>query len=548
MPQTVIVDRDGVVRVVDAGPPGPPGFGTRGGDDTPIEMLGVAQSRSLPWTSWTQFGGIPLHAMGVGPYKFTIGFATAPMTMAAISDMGMAPLHLNLDPENKRFGMAAFLLNISGDGSPPSEVVGSRMVVTGYILPSVGGDMEQRELLNVELPVITLSHAPTPDEFNAIVGAVTNAVSLNMELGEFLVGLQVDVKNEDGTPFDHPSWNIGVLRTSIWQGDLDVVPRIDVSSPYTFNGMGLPQVNGLKLVRRGVDIAATFAPQGLFFGHLVVNEETGQFEADGYNTLEAIVEDAEDPEDPSVVALRAGVLRSTNPPNHPQDVVRLSDVDLVRADWRFAAAELVSTGVMNPSDYPLAYVDISEDMTLTYTNEPSPRISFLVVRGVGETPATLTIRGDSQADVTITVAPGEVYHYTVRSTHMGSPTEDPEIAQVEVTGRKIVEAPEAVTPSGQLQYTAAQRSITDDELKLQSFTQAIEANDQVVHVPNPGAGRSSVVQLEVQNTSGSTKTLEFDCPTNHFAPAGGVVGGSTRRFWIVVTGGETEPSVDAVDI
>lgn len=548
MGQTVIVDSDNVVRVIDAGPPGPPGFGVqRGGDTGPIEMLGVSQSRSLPWTSWTQFNGIPLYALSFGPHKFTTAFASVPASLMSYSDQGLAPLHINLDPENKRIAMTAFLVNLTGAAVEAPE--GARIVVTGAILtPEDGSEVEEVVLLDAPVYVLPPDTVgpPSLEDFDAIIASSTYESELALSEGTLLLTLEARIVDEEGAGFTDNRWTLGILRTSIWQGPENIIPRIDVSSPYTFQGMTAPQVNAVKIAMGGSSVATFISPQGMFFGHLKVDPDTGQFVGDGSASFETVVEPGEDPEDASLVTLRATGLRVLRTPSNPNDVVRLIDIDggLPELQPMNSAYQVDTSTQLDGASYSIAYVDMNEDITLSFKNNALNTLMQLIVLG-GSEARTLTLHGYGGLNSETVINPGEVYHFTVLASHVDTP-EDPDIADISFDNRKLVEAPAPAEPLGQTPYQHAQYLVTDDVLRLDSVTQTIVANDQIVHVPNPGSGRWCLTKLNVANYSGSTKTLNLDCDSNHFSPSSGVPDGTEQHMWLIIIGGADGPFVDAV--
>jgi hypothetical protein len=543
MPQSVYIDENNNVRIREAGPVGPAGFGGAV-DDTPVEMLGVAQSRSLPWTGWTQFNGVPLYTYAMDEHRFTIGFSTTEMTLLSYTDQGYGPLLLG-DGVAKNIAMMALLVPLREEVTEIPEAVASARIKVIGVAHSATDGTAMIEL--IDEPIYALSPgegSPSAEMMVEIAESATYETSITLPEGKRIIGLRLMIVNEDGTPFEESTWNVAVVRTSIWEGESGIVPRLDLASPYTLSGLTTPQFNAIKMVRGGEDIVSMITPNGMHWGHFKV-EDAG-FIQDGLADLRAITVEMDEAEgETTKLFLQASRLRVSAEPVGPLDVVRFGDLPEGTGGAAYVAPsyDAYSAFTMEPGQVPHIWADMTEDMNVSFLNNGLTRAVVMIARG-GTEAKSLTLVGSESSGTSITIHPGDVYYFSILARPPAPPEDHhPDLSVLEIAYRRIVSAP-AVT--GPLPYAHAQRPPVDNELPIDSLTTEVEADDQVMHVPNPGVGRWVTLRLRVFNNTGSTKSLNFDCTANHFPPSLGVPDGYDDNFWLVVMGGESAPTIDAV--
>lgn len=558
MPQTVYIDGQNNVRVVDAGPPGPPGFASGGGPSGPTDLIPLPISRNAPWTGWVQFEGFPLATFAGGGYRMALGFASHPIASVALEATGHSPMILGTG-EDVNFLSVLLAPNINEFSLEDFEAmyVGATYRLTASIA-STGGPAPSERIVG-QWPLLAATFAagnPSSAEIESLVALAARRISMPLAADEVLLGLQIDVFDGDGETFaTELQANVAIMQVSAWFGELEDTPSINPSSMHTYLGM---QASVAMATRYS---APLFGPKSMVAtGNGLLFAETGINELGGLEALALASLTTQYLEGDEQLVLSTQRLQVTNAPTDPNDVARLQDLAGAGGEYTpvpSGVSYLISSSeLIDPGDKMFYTINLTdaEAFYFAWGNTEANVVArpIVVVNGPSTGSATVEIQAAEANNQSFTVNAGEIWLIFSRVTRC-DPPEGTDLGISSSSWVKIHTAP-VVAQIGEIRKSKAQDTQSGTTLLLTAQVLGISAADQVLDVPNPGLGQSATFIVDIYNTSGSTKYVNFVAPghPNHY-PCGsdgvGIADGVTRSFWIVVVGSSSgDPAIDFKEI
>ena len=239
MTQSVTVGRDNVVRVFEAGPIGPPGF-SGGGKSGPVELLPLPISRQTPWSGWVQFDGFPVGTNSWFGIRSAMLWAAVPAMTMILDDGGSSPLFIS-DGDTHNLSITVLGTNYNTGVFPE----GSQVRVTAFLVSLNGVPIPEGEetlvLLQDDLYTPPPGSIPDKDALLELFEAGTTKTTFSIPEGYAILFLTIDVLDATGERFSPETLPNGdtllLNKLSIWKGDPDEDPVVDINDGYAFLGM-----------------------------------------------------------------------------------------------------------------------------------------------------------------------------------------------------------------------------------------------------------------------------------------------------------------------
>lgn len=338
MAQTVIIDSNNVVRVVDSGPVGPPGFGA----SDPTELLPLAISRQAPWSGWVQFNGMPLATQALYGLRQAMAFAAVPLMTGVLESTGVAPIYASSGQEIQ-MSVTGFGVDYTTGLYPEDHT----LRVTATTVNMTSGEWGPEEVILLEGPLLpaTFTNLPTENELDSLLDEATIRSSFTLPAGTGILFLRIDVLDGDGLLMDLEaspellSLNLALHRVSMWEGALAATPRVDPNSGHTWFGMQNTTHSAARMVSYVEDkqIDTMLIGGGMYSAYQRFTDLISM----GSPLTTSFELQVDDEEDPTALHWSTPRLRVTSAPVHDHDVARL--IDLTGEIQKLAAQETAPT-------------------------------------------------------------------------------------------------------------------------------------------------------------------------------------------------------------
>lgn len=517
MPQTIYIDRDNNVRVVESGPIGPAGFGG-GGASGPRELLPVTAARLAPFVGWSQMG-VPFQTTSFFGHRVGIAFLGMPMVTVSLETLfPLAPLYISAGGD-VNFSVTAMGVDFAGNNFPE----GVTLRVIAQVANLSGGETEERVIGEGPLLGQNFTGPPESQEFfDELIESLTQRYTFNLALNESILGISMQAYDSEGAPFDLETMNLvcGLVKTSMWVGDPEADAVVDINAPYTLLGQQAQTVLSTIYNSGGVfgGSSGTFLQVfgGGIIGMLPIFDD-GEFT--GIDSLLGPVPDNEAA--PTSLVWQTSKMRVLSPPDDPTSVVRLMDVPDITPGFRTAPPEdnyllIGNNHVVDPRGAHTFKVQLTtgENFSWSWANIPDllTATPTVVIYGPEEGSVVVTVSSANGYNAIKEIKFGEIW--LARSTQwIKTPSEDPDLSEGATAFFKVQDSPGLTeVPKTRLMYA---QSVVDgglNKIAIDTVRTDLPTPEglEFIDFVNPGLNKYAVLEFGyVAGPPGSAWVLPY---------------------------------------
>jgi len=255
-----------------------------------------------------------------------VAYAQAPFN-AQIQNGSIPGIVFLGDGIPKRFSVTAFLTTFGPTPVDEADAEGARVVVTGHLVSLLDGSPSSVELMDEEIASVLLPGPPSDSELEELYSSNTMESTFTLSSTSAMIAIEVQIQDDSGDQFEVPVWNVALVRASIWEGEPNIIPRIDTDSPRTFRGMSFPRLSnaGFDHPESPWRMAAT--TNGFWVMRLKPDDDVG-YTSDGSVSFSTARDEVVDGDD--ILFWATERLRVSEAPTHDEAVVRKLELDALQ--------------------------------------------------------------------------------------------------------------------------------------------------------------------------------------------------------------------------